>query len=152
MTAAYRWILVEIVTTLLIILFVYTAADKLVYHHRFEKALAKYNLIGDIHVLLSWTIPLLELFVSTLLIFPSTRRSGLIASFILLALFTCYLAYMIAFAPELPCSCGGVISSLNWREHLLFNSAFLLITGAGIVATKSTKEFIAINRHSRKPV
>jgi hypothetical protein len=46
---------------------------------------------------------------------------GLLASFGLMTVFTIYIAYMLLTSSHLPCSCGGVISKLSWKEHLWLN-------------------------------
>jgi hypothetical protein len=44
---------------------------------------------------------------------------------------------MIAFDPELPCSCGGILQSMNWTQHLIFNIFFTLL-GLGAIAFEKT--------------
>jgi len=43
---------------------------------------------------------------------------------------------MIAFTPHLPCSCGGVIRELSWRDHLFFNVCFTVLAAVGISVEK----------------
>ena len=76
---------------------------------------------------LATMVPLTELGISLLLLLPQTRFAGLFLSFVLLVLFTSYLGYMVLYTPHLPCSCGGVIGSLSWTEHMVFNGAFLVL-------------------------
>jgi hypothetical protein len=40
---------------------------------------------------------------------------------------------MLVFIKHPPCSCGGVLVRLSWRQHVLFNMFFLLVCGSGIV-------------------
>jgi putative oxidoreductase len=124
--------LTEIIAALFILLFVYTAASKLLGFSVFRFVLSRSPLIGNMAPAIAWVLPFLELFVSLLLFFPRTRRRGLWASFILMVLFTGYLAYMIAFAPHLPCSCGGVIRHMTWTQHLFFNVFFTLLAATGL--------------------
>jgi hypothetical protein len=111
----------EIIAALFILLFVYTATSKLLSHDAFVVTLKKSPLIGFASLFLSWTVPLLEIFISVLLLIPKFRRKGLMASFFLMALFTIYILYMLLSSSHLPCSCGGVISKLSWKEHLWLN-------------------------------
>ncbi|MFX9224384.1 MauE/DoxX family redox-associated membrane protein, partial [Acinetobacter baumannii] len=67
-------------------------------------------------------------------------------------MFTSYISYMVLFIPNLTCSCGGVIKEMSWRQHLGFNLFFIIISIVGILLQQRTKDFIAINRQSRKPV
>jgi len=93
-------------------------------------------------------IPAMEIAIAVLLIIPRTRHYGLLTSTGLMGIFTLYVAFILTTMKDLPCSCGGVIQQLNWKEHLIFNSVFLL---AGMLACYWNKGFIAINRRSRIP-
>jgi len=48
-----------------------------------------------------------------------------------MAILTVYLALMLGTEKHLPCSCGGAIESLTWRQHILFNLFFLALAGLG---------------------
>jgi hypothetical protein len=50
--------------------------------------------------------------------------------------FTLYIGAIMTFNKELPCSCGGIISLLSWKEHLVFNSVFILLAFAGVMLEK----------------
>jgi hypothetical protein len=135
-------IITEIIAALYIFLFVYTAVSKLITHDQFAAVLSASPLLGSVSVLISWMIPLIELLIAVLLFFPTSRRLGLKMSLYLMLAFTIYIAYMIAFTPKLPCACGGVISSLSWTGHLLFNLLFILLAFLGLYPNKF---LIAIN-------
>jgi hypothetical protein len=91
-------------------------------------------------------------YTATLLFVPSVRKWGLASSLALMFLFTCYISYMILFARNLPCSCGGIFSAMTWPEHLIFNIFFTALAAIGLWFTYGNKLFIAINRTSRTPV
>ncbi len=110
----------ELISTLLI-LFCYTAFSKLFSVARFEAVLKQSPLISSGAALLAWQVPLTELCIVLLLLSPHTRLAGLYGSLLLLCLFTIYLVYMVIFSQHLPCSCGGVISSMSWPVHIGFN-------------------------------
>lgn len=122
---------VEIISGLLIFLFVYTAISKLSNLSLFQSSLHQSPLIGDKAGVLSFTLPITELAISLLLFIPRTRLSGLYASAALMIIFTIYIAYMIVYAPFLPCSCGGVLQQMSWHQHLVFNAGFTLLSLAG---------------------
>ncbi|WP_394371636.1 MauE/DoxX family redox-associated membrane protein [Pinibacter aurantiacus] len=145
-----RKLVVEIISSLLIFLFAYTAFQKFSHHATFLHTLERAGLSGFFAICLSWVVPIIELLVASLLLFPSLRRTGLLVSIILLSGFTIYILYMLLFIPNLPCSCGGVISYLSWKQHLIFNISFLLLSLYGWRALKTGKH-IAI-RNSRIPV
>jgi hypothetical protein len=57
---------------------------------------------------------------------------GLYPSFVLLFLFTIYIAAMLMTGAEMPCSCGGVLEELSWPAHVVFNSVYVLLSALAI--------------------
>src|SRR6185436_17322557 len=110
-------ILVQTIAGLLILLFVYTALSKFTDFNRFYSTLSIAPLIGSKADYIKWIVPITELIVSALLLFPRSRLYGLYAAFALMGLFTLYVTYMVLFHRNLPCSCGGIISKLSWKQH-----------------------------------
>jgi hypothetical protein len=131
-----RIVTTELISSLLIFLFGYTAISKLLSIDRFEAVLEQSPLISSGAALLSWQIPLAELSIVLLLIFSATKRLGLWASVLLLSVFTVYLVYMVLFSPHLPCSCGGVISTMSWPVHIGFNVVCIGLTVVGLHSIK----------------
>lgn len=79
--------------------------------------------------LLAYTLPALEMITVVLLVIHTTRLLGLYLSLLLMTLFTGYvLAVLLGLFGRIPCSCGGVIELLGWKEHLVFNIFFLVIS------------------------
>jgi uncharacterized membrane protein YphA (DoxX/SURF4 family) len=125
-------IYVEIISALLIILFIYTGLNKLLDHNKFQFQLGQSPFIEPMAGFISIALPAGELVIAALLIFKRTRLPGLYASIFLMALFTAYVYIMLRFSYDLPCSCGGVLEALSWESHLIFNSVYtvLALTGA----------------------
>lgn len=122
-----RTLLLNAVTALLILLFVYTAGSKLLGLDVFENQLRRSPLIGSFSGFFSVMIPLIELMVAVLLLIPQTLKIGLYCSLALLVSFTAYLIYMLSIDIHLPCTCGGVISQMSWQQHVVFNLAFIVL-------------------------
>jgi hypothetical protein len=125
-------LVVDIISSLLILLFIYSGSTKLLDHSAFRFQLYKSPTLSGISGALSWIIPLVETIAALLLLLKRTRLTGLFISLILLLGFTLYLIIMLVFHRDLPCSCGGVISSMTWTEHVFFNIFFLALTIIGI--------------------
>ena len=128
-----RNLIIEIISSLLILLFVYTAINKLLDYTAFKNVLSKSPLIGGMAAIIALALPITEGLVSVLLFTPRTRLWGFYSSVALMSVFTLYLAYMINFTPKLPCSCGGVLKQMTWNQHLLFNIFFLALSVTGLV-------------------
>jgi hypothetical protein len=124
------------ISLLLIFLFAYTGSSKLLDSKGFAAVLSTIPLIGRGAGIVAILLPLAELLIVLLLLFEKTRLTGLYASLALLLLFTVYLVYMVLAVPHLPCSCGGVISSMSWKQHVVFNVVFIVLTVIGIRSTK----------------
>ena len=128
-------VLAEGAAWLLSAVFVYTAVSK-VYDWSGTR-MAMYNQVFPIGMaeILLYVLPVVELGVAVLLLVPAWRRTGLLLSTGLMSLFTGYIALVwMGFTERVPCSCGGVLSSLGWGEHLVFNLVFLGIAVWGLVA------------------
>ena len=125
--------IVEIICSLLIILFVYAALSKLGSYDRFTVQLSKSPFITSFSNFVAWSIPTTELAIALLLVIKKTRLLGLYAAFFLMSLFTAYLLIMLNFSYYIPCSCGGVLEYLSWNQHIAFNVFFIAISAAGVL-------------------
>lgn len=121
-------------------LLLYTALSKLWDYKSFKAVLSVSPLLKSRAGLIAWLLPAIEITVSLLLFFPSTRKTGLQLAFGLITSFTIYLAGMILLTPNLPCNCGGVLASLTWPQHILFNLFFILLSLLGIILYKKHNE------------
>jgi hypothetical protein len=111
----------------LVFLFTYTASSKLAGFATFYAQLKHYPVLQYLPRFWAMAIPLAELLVAGLLLFNTTRLYGLLCALLLLVLFTCYLAVMVSTQTNLPCSCGGVISTLSWQQHIIFNLGCIVL-------------------------
>ena len=125
--------IVEVICSLLIILFIYAALSKLAGYDRFTVQLSKSPFITSFSNFVAWSIPAVELLIAILLVINRTRLIGLYASFFLMSLFTAYLIIMLNLSYYIPCSCGGVLEHLSWNQHIVFNAFFIAISAAGAI-------------------
>ena len=121
MTINQRSYLLQALSWVFIFLLVYTASSKLLRPVAFKVVLSQSPPLAGAVDLWALIIPLAEAAVALLLVFEGARRAGLLGALVLMGLFTGYIVYMLLEAPHLPCSCGGVISALSWKQHLLLN-------------------------------
>jgi len=129
----------ELISFLLIFLFAYTGLSKLMTVMQFERTLRQSPLLSDVASVVARLIPLTELAIVVLLLIPRFKKLGTWCSLVLLSLFTIYIAYMIAFTPHLPCSCGGILKQLSWHHHLVFNVCLIALSAVSIRLTATTK-------------
>ncbi|WP_346319448.1 MauE/DoxX family redox-associated membrane protein [Chitinophaga sp. YIM B06452] len=129
-----KWknIFIEAVNAILIITWLHTGISKLITHVAFYIQMQQSPLFYKNALVVSYAAPILEIIIAALLIVKKTRFIGFLSSFILMAFFTFYVVYLMVNVPSLPCSCGGVVSWMNWPQHLVFN---ILLTGLSFVAS-----------------
>jgi putative oxidoreductase len=131
--------LIEIYAALLILLFVYTSVNKFLDYDKFvfQMRLAPVPFVKIAAPILGWLVPSVELLIAIALavgmFIPSIKVKALYASVILLMAFEVYIAIMLLSGSHLPCTCGGIISEMGWKEHLFFNGFFII---GGILSIK----------------
>jgi uncharacterized membrane protein YphA (DoxX/SURF4 family) len=140
-----RSTIIEIIAFLFIILFLYTGISKLMEYGVFKEQIAESPILQPIAPFIAWSLPLTEFIVSVLLIIPRWRLKGLYASLILMIAFTIYVGAVMAFFKELPCSCGGIIALLSWKQHLVFNSCFILLAFTGVLLERRLRRSAKTN-------
>jgi hypothetical protein len=130
----------EIITFIIclpcLFLFAISAYDKIVDHERFLTGLSKVKYIGTHALFISWTVPIMEIIVSLLLLYPPSHKRGLYGFTGLMVLFTLYISSMLLWAEKLPCHCNLIIEKLSFGEHLVFNIGFIALGIFGLLLTK----------------
>jgi uncharacterized membrane protein YphA (DoxX/SURF4 family) len=125
--------IVEIISALLVFLFLYAALSKLLDFDKFRYQLSQSPFMTRFAGFAAWAIPSGEIIISVFLIVRRTRIAGLYLSFFLMLLFTGYIFIMLKYSSYLPCSCGGVLSAMSWKQHFVFNLAFTALSVSGIM-------------------
>lgn len=128
-----KQIIIEVISFLFILLFVYAALMKLMDVEKFQVQLGQSPLLMAFAKPVSYVVPITELVIAGMLIFSRTRLVGFYAAFTMMVMFTVYIVIILNFASHVPCSCGGILEDMNWTEHLIFNIGFVLLAVIGIV-------------------
>jgi len=132
-----RKIIIEIISSLLILLFLYASVSKWLAFKVFIGEMNNQPFPNWMTPFLVWSIPFIEVIIAIGLIFERTRIPALYASLVLMSAFTIYTIVILLHAFKyIPCSCGGVIRKLTWPQHLFFNLFFVGISLLGIVLKK----------------
>lgn len=136
-----KTILVEIISFLLIILFVYSALSKLLEFQNFQAQLGQSPLISAYTGFVSYSVLIVEFLIALLLAIPKSRYIALLASFGLMLMFTAYIIVILNYSSFVPCSCGGILEEMGWKEHLIFNIAFTILAAIAslFIATNKSK-------------
>ncbi|WP_084166078.1 MauE/DoxX family redox-associated membrane protein [Anditalea andensis] len=131
-------LLTEMVAMMVALMFSYTAISKLMDWEGTRNGL--YNQVFPIWTadLLLYVLPAIELAAAAMLLIPYFRYWGLVISTWLMGSFSLYIGVvMTGMLGRIPCSCGGVIQSMSWSLHLLFNLFFLGISLSGYLLERN---------------
>lgn len=129
-----------------IILYGYTAIDKLWDISAFIDAINAQVFPKVLTPYIAWGIPIIELILFSLLIIPKTQHLGLYLATGLMLVFTIYVGWgAVQDVGDRPCGCAGIFRTFSWTEHFWFNLYFLL-GGIGAIACNSWKKKIREGR------
>ena len=132
-----RKIALESIISLLILLFLYTGLTQLLAYKYFHGNIYNQPIFQWSKPILVYAVPGVQLLIVAGLLFEKTRMKALWASLILLSIFAAYIVLIILnMLARVPCSCGGVISTFTWPQHLVFNLFFMLLNVIAIVLMK----------------
>jgi uncharacterized membrane protein YphA (DoxX/SURF4 family) len=123
----YKNYIHAIPVSLLVLLYTYTGVAKLLQLPQQQAVLAQLPYIGGLSSFIAIAVPVAELVVVCALLIPSLTKPGLTCSLCMLVVFTTYIIAALLGNSHLPCSCGGVLRSLTWTQHIFFNSTFIVV-------------------------
>lgn len=120
-----RTFIIQGLSCLLIILWIYAAGSKLWDFNLFASQLSRQPLPQWSGPIVQWLLPLIELTAAFLFFFSRAIRIGFLLSIILMSAFTLYVGFGLAHVyDQVPCSCGGILGKTSWGAHLIFNIVF----------------------------
>ncbi|GGB23806.1 MauE/DoxX family redox-associated membrane protein [Puia dinghuensis] len=131
-----RNILADIVSYFFILLFLYTGFVKLTEISTFRQQLSSSPLMGSIAGVITWALPIGEILLTIALFTTRWRLPALYVTAGLMTLFTGYVITILLIDDQLTCSCGGIIQELTPKQHVLFNSACVILSLVGIMAIR----------------
>ncbi len=131
--------LLDIISSLFVVLFLYAALTKLADYEKFRVQLGQSPLLTAFAGFVAWAVPAVEIVLAALLLFAKTRLAALYGCFTLMVLFTAYIVAILNFSNYIPCSCGGILEKMGWTEHLVFNVGFVLLAATAIFLTPERK-------------
>lgn len=131
-----RKFIVEGISVLFVLLFVYASVSKLIDFQKFRVELGKSPLLTAHADWFAVGVPVLEIAISVMLAMDRLRMIGLYAAFSLMVMFTTYIVIILNFSDYIPCTCGGLLQNMTWGQHLLFNIAFILLSVTAVVLAK----------------
>ncbi|MCF6405084.1 hypothetical protein L3C95_19435 [Chitinophaga filiformis] len=120
-------------------MFIYAAVSKLMNYRIFILQMDRQPFPDKYTNLLVWGVLSSEILAAIMMMSLSLRRAGLLFATAMMICFTVYIILVkLNYYGVIPCSCGGVIASFTWTQHLLFNLFFI---GIGIVGIYLEQQF-----------
>lgn len=132
-TLTVKEIMVDIISWLFILLFVYAASSKLLDYQQFVMQLGKSPILSTFSNWVALLIPFIEIGTAVLLMFEKFQLKALYASFSLMVVFSTYIIMILHFCEYIPCSCGGILENMSWTQHLWFNMLFVVLGGLAVI-------------------
>lgn len=119
-----------------ILLFCYAAISKIMDFEKFQIQMTESPILSTFAGFLPYILVISEFIIAGLLCYRKTRNTGLLGSFILMLFFTGYIAVMLLTSENLPCSCGGILEKMTWKQHLYFNIGCAVLAFLALVYNK----------------
>lgn len=130
----------EIISLLLILLFIYAALSKALEFQNFQAQLGQSPLVSAYTGFISYSLLVVEFTIALLLAVPKTRFLGLMASFAIMVMFTAYIIVILNYSSYVPCSCGGILEQMGWKTHLAFNIGITILAGVAALIISVDKK------------
>lgn len=143
MTTIKRNTIIEIISILNIMIFLYSGITKIMDYAVFKEQLAVNPILSPVARPVALLLPVIEFLIVLMLVFPRWRQKGLTASLVLMTIFTIYIISLFSISKEMPCSCGGLIDLLSWQQHLIFNGIFMLLDALAIRLLRKEKKSLS---------
>ena len=145
-----RSVILELICLSYVLLFVYAAVSKFRDFENFQIQIGQSPLLSAFASWIVWIVPLTELIIVVFLVLPKLRGIGLLASFSLMVMFTTYIYLILNYSSFVPCSCGGILEKMGWKEHLVFNLIFIVLAIAGSFLHYEKKNATQISIEKKK--
>lgn len=133
LSAKIKELILEVLSSLFILLFTYAAISKLMDFENFQIQLGQSPILNVFAVWISFLVPITELFIVVLFLGSKFRLMAFYSSLVLMSLFSAYIYIVLRYSSYVPCSCGGLLEKMSWETHLIFNLAFVFLAVVAIV-------------------
>lgn len=122
----YAAIVVRVITYPMAGLFTLAAATKVLKYATYSSYFTTSKLVSAFWgPYVAIVLIMAELLISFLLLWPKTRKAGLLAALGMLPFYHYYIHYVLHNAPFTPCSCLGA-APIGWEAHYTLNAIVLL--------------------------
>jgi hypothetical protein len=125
------------VSIFFVILFCYASISKILDFRNFQSQLEQSPGLAGYEIVATYGIISLQMITVILLCFQPFRILGLWFTFGILSVFAGYVAFILIYSKNLPCTCIGLFQKINWKGNLILNIGLMIITLIGIIVYRS---------------
>ncbi|MDH6253389.1 ABC-type multidrug transport system permease subunit [Chryseobacterium sp. H1D6B] len=128
------------VSIFFVILFCYASISKILDFRNFQSQLGQSPGLAGYEIVVAYGIISLQMIAVILLCFRTSRFLGLWITFGILSVFAGYVAFILIYNKNLPCTCIGLFEKINWKGNLILNIGLITIALAGIFIAKKRNQ------------
>lgn len=125
--------IIEVIASLLIVLFLYAAIVQAVSHPGFQSQIDRILSHNALSGIVAWLLPAIQLTLAFLLWRPATRLAGFSCSLAMVGCYTVYLIMMLPAAQRSACHCGELWQQASLELNILVNLGIIVLSAAAIV-------------------
>jgi hypothetical protein len=126
---------IEVIASLLIVLFLYAATTQVVSHPTFQSQINRSLSNTALSGIIAWLIPAIQLTMAFLLWRPATRLAAFSCSLAIVSCYTVYLVMMLPGAYNSFCNCGELWQQARLELNILVNVAIIFLAATAIILT-----------------
>lgn len=109
LSTSHKSAIFEATCLLYVLLFVYAAVNKLLDFESFKVQVGQSPMLSIYADWISPAVIIIELLISSMLLYRRTKMVALFFSLGLMTMFTAYIFILLHYSSFVPCSCGGVL-------------------------------------------
>lgn len=128
------------VSIFFVILFCYASISKILDFRNFQSQLGQSPGLAGYEIVVAYGIISLQMIAVILLCFRTSRFLGLWITFGILSVFAGYVAFILIYNKNLPCTCIGLFEKISWKENLILNIGLMTIALAGIFSAQKRNQ------------
>ncbi|OPC67336.1 hypothetical protein DSC47_01130 [Elizabethkingia miricola] len=128
------------VSIFFVILFCYASISKILDFRNFQSQLGQSPGMAGYEIVVAYSIIFLQIITVILLCYQPFRILGLWFTFGILSVFAGYVAFILIYSENLPCTCIGLFKKISWKENLILNIGLVIVALAGIFSAQERNQ------------
>lgn len=128
------------VSIFFVILFCYASISKILDFRNFQSQLGQSPGLAGYEIVVAYSIIFLQIITVILLCYQPFRILGLWFTFGILSVFAGYVAFILIYSENLPCTCIALFKKISWKENLILNTGLMIVALADIFSAQERNQ------------